>query len=96
MKKTILLSAFSFFFLILPVLAAADCINIGRFNGFSLQGNTVTVYSGSSPVARFDIQNCSVQASSRIDLIKSDVCDGDEILIDGARCIMMELKSLGP
>ncbi len=96
-KTTILLSVLSVCFLILPVLAAADCINIGRFNNFSLQGSTtVTLYSGSSPVARFDIQNCSVQPSSRIELIKSDVCDGDEILIDGDRCIMMELKSLGP
>ncbi len=96
MKKTILLSALSVCFLILPVLAAADCINIGGFNRFSLQGSTVTVYSGSSPVARFDIQNCSVQPSSRIELIKSNVCDGDEILVDGARCTMMEIKSLGP
>lgn len=96
MKKTIVLSVLSVSFLILPVLAAADCINIGGFNRFSLQGSTVTVYSGSSPVARFDIQNCSVQPSSRIELIRSDVCDGDEILVDGTKCTMMEIKSLGP
>ena len=97
MKKTIVLSVLSVSFLILPVLAAADCINIGGFDRFSLQGNnTVILYSASSPVARFDIQNCIVQPSSRIELIRSDVCDGDQILVDGATCTMMEIKSLGP
>jgi hypothetical protein len=47
-------------------------------------------------MARFDLQSCEAQPTSRIDPIKTDVCDGDEILIDGSRCTMMEIKSLGP
>ena len=97
MKKTILLSILWVSFLIVPVLAAADCISIGGFDRFYLQEtNTVMLYSGSIPVARFDVENCNVQPSSRILPIKNEVCDGDEILVDGARCTMMEIKSLGP
>jgi len=47
-------------------------------------------------VARFDVLDCSVQPSSKIQLIKSDVYDGDEIMIDGSRCRIMEMKPLGP
>ena len=83
-------------FALLPNPVSADCISIAGFNRFSLQGNTVALYAGSNPVARFDVQNCTVQPSSQIDPIKTDVCDGDEIMIDESRCVMMEIKSLGP
>jgi hypothetical protein len=80
----------------LPILSFAECTNIGGFNNFSLVGtNTVILYAGSSPVARFDVLDCNVQSTSKIQLIKSDVCDGDEIMIDGSRCTMMEMKPLG-
>ncbi len=82
---------------VLPHLSSAECTNIGGFSNFSLEGpNTVILYSGPSPVLRFDVLNCSVQPSSKIQLIKNDVCDGDEIMIDGLRCTMMEIKPLGP
>jgi hypothetical protein len=78
-------------------VSLAECTNIGGFSNFSLVGNnTVILYAGSSPVARFDVLDCSVQPTSKIQLIKSDVCDGDEIMIDGSRCTMMEIKPLGP
>jgi hypothetical protein len=81
----------------LPSLGLAECTNIGGFTNFSLEGNnTVILYAGSLPVARFDILDCNVQPTSKIQLIKSDVCDGDEIMIDGSRCTMMEIKPLGP
>ena len=96
MKKKILFLLVLGLFLLLPGLVLADCVNIGGFSRFSLQGITVILYAGSSPVARFDLQNCEARPTSRIDPIKTDVCDGDEILIDGARCTMMEIKSLGP
>ena len=97
MKKSI------FFFLclailfLLPNLGSAECTNIGYFNSFSLEGNnTVILYAGSGPVVRFDVQDCSVQPSSRIQLLKSDVCDGNEIMIDGFKCTIIEIKPLGP
>jgi hypothetical protein len=38
--------------------------------------NTVILFAGSSPVAQFDVLDCSVQPTSRIQLMKSDVCEG--------------------
>jgi len=82
---------------LLPSMSLAECTSIGAFSNFSLEGaNTVVLYAGSSPVLRFDVLGCSVQPSSKIQLIKSNVCDGDEIMIDGSRCTMMEIKPLGP
>ena len=96
MKKIFLALCFGVFFL-LPSLSSAECTDIGYFDSFTLQGfNTVILYAGSMPVVRFDVQNCSVQPSSKIQLLKSYVCDGDEIMIDGGRCVMMEIKPLGP
>ena len=96
MRRKILFALCLGFSVLLPNLVSADCINIAGFDRFSLQGVTVILYAGSNPVARFDVQNCTVQPSSQIDPIKTDVCDGDEIMIDGSRCVMMGVKSLGP
>jgi len=97
MKKKILFLLFSGIFFLLPNLSSADCMDMGGFSSFSLEGvNTVVLYSGSTPIARFDVQSCEVLPSSQIRLIKTDVCDGDEIMIDGSRCTIMEVKTLGP
>ena len=82
---------------LLPSLSSAECTDIGYFSSFTLEGaNTVILYAGSVPIVRFDVQNCVVQASSKIQLLKSYVCDGDEIRIDGKRCVMMGIKQIGP
>jgi hypothetical protein len=95
-KKFFFVLSLGIFFL-LPNLSSAECTTIGGFSSFSLEGaNTVILYAGSGPVARFDVQNCEVQPSSQIQLIKSYVCDGDEIMADGSRCTIMEIKPLGP
>ena len=95
-KKFFFVLSFGIFFL-LPNLSSAECTTIGGFSSFSLEGtNTVILYAGSEPAARFDVQNCEVQPSSQIQLIKSYVCDGDEIMVDGSRCTIMEIKPLGP
>lgn len=97
MKKNIFVGLCLGIFIFLPNLSSAECTDLGGFNSFSLQGaNTVVLYSGSRPVARFDVQTCSVDPSSKIELIKSYVCDGEEILIDGSRCTIIEIKPLGP
>jgi hypothetical protein len=97
MKKNLFLALCLGVVFLFPNLSSAECTSIGGFSNFSLEGtNTVVLYAGSSPVVRFDVMDCSVQPSSKIQLIKSDVCDGDEIMIDGSRCTMMEIKPLGP
>ena len=95
-KKMFLPLCVGIFFLF-QNLSWAECTDIGYFNSFSLEGtNTVILYAGSMPVVRFDVQNCKVQPSSKIQLIRTNVCDGDEIMIDGKRCVMMEIKPIGP
>ena len=81
--------------LILPNLASADCCDLGGFTNFALsRGNTVVLYAGSTPTGQFDVQNCDVQPQSRVLLLKSMVCDGDEVIIDGNRCTVMDVKSV--
>jgi hypothetical protein len=95
MKRNILILFFLGTLLILPNLVSADCADLGGFNGFVLsRGNTVVLYAGSTPTGQFDVQNCDVQPQSRILLRKSMVCDGDEVIIDGNRCTVMDVKSL--
>ena len=97
MKKNIFFALCLGIFLLLPNLSLAECTDLGGFTNFSLEGaNTVILYSGSRPVARFDVQDCSVESSSKINLIKSYVCDGEEILVDDEKCTIMEIKPLGP
>ena len=97
MKKTILFMTCLAVIYLLPNLSSAECTSIGYFNSFSLEGsNTVILYAASKPILRFDVMNCSLQPSSKIQVLKSDVCDGDEIMIDGFKCTMMEIKPLGP
>ncbi len=80
-----------------PLHAAAECTGIGVFNRFLVRDyNTVVLYLGSMPVARFDLQNCTVYSDSSIDLLKNYVCDGDKVLVDDSECVMMEIKPLGP
>jgi hypothetical protein len=97
MKKKLLLPLCLGIFFLLPNLSRAECTDIGYFNSFLLEGtNTVILYAGSTPVVRFDVQNCDVRPTSKIRLIRTNVCDGDEIMIDGKRCVMMQIKPIGP
>ena len=97
MKKKILFMTCLVAIFLLPNLSSAECTSIGSFNSFFVEGpSTVVLYSGSKPVLRFDLLGCTVTPSSRIRVLKSDVCDGDEIMIDDFNCTMMEIKPLGP
>jgi hypothetical protein len=95
MKKNVLILLGLVLFLFVPGLVLADCDDLGGFTGFILQGsNTVVLYAGSTAVGQFDVQSCNVTSTSSILLIKTMVCDGDEVMIDGSRCTVMNVKSL--
>ena len=95
MKKNILILIFFGILLILPNLVLADCVDLGGFSNFVLsRGSTVVLYAGSTPTGQFDVQNCDVQPQSRILLLNSMVCDGNEVVIDGNRCTVMDVKSV--
>jgi hypothetical protein len=97
MKTRILVAVCLGMVFLLPALASAECGTIAMYDRFTLEGmNTITLYSGTMPVARFDVQNCSVQPTSSIELVQNYMCDGEKLKIDGNDCIIMEIKPIGP
>ncbi len=77
----------------IPNFVFADCVTLRNFSSFSVEeGYKVTLYDGQSPFAKFELQDCDVQSDSKIRFIKSYVCDGDEIEIDGSKCPMLGVK----
>ncbi len=95
MKKNILILACLGVLVVLPNLVIADCGSFGGFSSFSVSGgNTVTLYSGNTPFIKFDV-DCSITPTSKIQLLKGDMCDGDEILVDGSRCTILNVVSSG-
>jgi hypothetical protein len=94
MKKNILMGLCLGILLVVPNVVLADCADLGGFSSFSVTGNTVTLYSGTKPFAKFDVRcDVHVQPKSRLQLIKSYVCDGDEVLVDGFKCTILDVKS---
>ena len=95
MKRNILTLVCLGILVVLPAVVLADCGDIGGFNSFSISGgNTVTLYTGVNPFVKFDTQ-CEIKPTSRIQLIKGYVCDGDEILVDGERCTILNVVTSG-
>ncbi len=92
MKKNILILACLGILVVLPNLVLADCASFGGFSSFSVSGNTVTLYSGNTPFVKFDV-DCDIKPTSRIQLIKGYMCDGDEILVDGSKCTILNVNS---
>ncbi len=87
MKRNSLILAF-LFSLSLPSLLLADCIPVGLFDRFGVEGKTVTLYLGNVPLVKFDV-NCRVEPTSKIRVLKASVCDGDDIEIDGSKCSIL-------
>jgi hypothetical protein len=95
MKKNILMGLCLGILLVLPNVVMAGCTDLGGFTSFSVTGNTVTLHSGTKPFVKFDVRcDVKVQPKSRLELIKSYVCDGDEVLVDGVKCTIFNLTSL--
>jgi len=92
MKKCIFTFLCLGILLTLPSLTLADCADMAGFTRFSVTGNTVTLYSGNTPSVKFDAQ-CDIQPTSKLELIKGYVCDGDEVLVDGSKCTVLNVDS---
>jgi hypothetical protein len=89
MKRNILILVCLGLLLVLPNLGLADCADIGGFSSFSVTGsNTVALYLMNKPFVKFDVQ-CNIDPTSKLQLIKGYVCDGDEVLIDGSKCTIL-------
>ncbi len=79
---------------VLPNLVLADCADIGGFSSFSVDGTTVTLLARNRPFVKFDVQ-CGIESTSKLQLIKSYVCDGDEVLVDDSKCTILNIVSSG-
>jgi hypothetical protein len=92
MKRTFLIPVVLFLLLIFPHLLLADCIPVGYFDNFMVEGgNTVILYTGSVPIVKFDV-SCEVGPTSKIRLLKVSVCEGDDIEIDGSICSILTVN----
>lgn len=93
MTKIILILACLGILLAIPNLVRADCAGIGNFTSFSVTGNnTVTLYWLNQPFVKFDVQS-NIEPTSKLQLVKNYVCDGDEVLVDGFRSTIMNVSS---
>jgi hypothetical protein len=81
-----------FLFLCLPNLGFADCTDLGSFNRWVVQDDdSIIFYYGNVPLGIVELQDCTADSSSTINLLESSVCEGDEILVDGERCTILNL-----
>jgi hypothetical protein len=74
--------------------AFSDCVDLGRATSWYVQGgHSIIFYGGLMPIARVDLPYCALSSSSSIRLLKSYVCEGDKILVDGSACMIMSVSS---
>jgi hypothetical protein len=92
-KKIFILLSFSIL-LFSPNLVLSDCLDLGHFTSWNVQDNhTILFYRQNSPLAKVDLQGCTVTASSNIRLTKSYLCNGDVLIVDGRECSIMTITS---
>jgi hypothetical protein len=92
MKRKFQIPVFLFLLLIFPQLLLADCVPVGYFDNFIVEGDhTVILYTGSVPIVKFDV-SCKVGPTSKIRLLKVSACEGDDIEIDGSACTILSVN----
>jgi len=90
-KKALILLSFSLLYLV-PSLAMSDCADFTRMTSWAVQGSqTIIFFAGNLPFATVNLQDCNVDSSSNIRVMKSYVCDSDSIMVNGHECAIMTL-----
>ena len=80
--------------LFFPSIVFSDCVDLGRATSSYVRGgHSIIFYGGLMPIARVEVPYCALSPSSSIRLLKSYVCDGDKIIIDGSGCLIMSVSS---
>ncbi len=80
------------FIVFLPSLGSADCTGLGRMNRWVVQDNgSIIFYYNNVVLATVELQDCTLSSSSRVDLLKDFVCQGDHISVDGETCTILSL-----
>jgi hypothetical protein len=92
MGKKIFLLFMALFFV--PSVVMGECLDVrGATDWYVQGGHTVIIYREITPLAYLNIPYCILRASSEIQLLKTYLCDGDKILIDGDRCTIRSVRS---
>ena len=92
MRWNTIFPAALFIFSCLPNLGWADCADLGKFNRFYVQDDgSIIFYYDNVPLATVELQDCTADSSSNIGLVKSFVCEGDDILVDGENCTLLSV-----
>jgi hypothetical protein len=90
-KKRFIVLVFSLL-LFAPSLAVADCTDLGKATNTYIEGDqTILFYRQNALLAKVVLEDCTVNPSSNIRLLKSYVCEDDSLLVDGEKCSIMEL-----
>ena len=90
-KMIIILLGFSLL-LLSPGPVLCDCADFTRMTSWAVQGSsTVIFYTGNLSFAQVDLQDCTVDPSSNIRIMKSYVCDSDSLMVNGQECAIMSL-----
>jgi hypothetical protein len=93
MMKQILVVLSLMVLLILPIQVLADCADLKDYTNWTLEdGHSIIFYIGNKPLASLNIPYCDIFPSSNIRLLKSYICDSDNIEIDGKECSIIEVK----
>jgi hypothetical protein len=80
--------------LLCPGLVLSDCLDLKRSTSYYVQGShSIIFYEGVRPMARVEVPYCALSPSSSVRFINSYVCDGDDIMVDGSKCIIMSVSS---
>jgi len=92
MKKKIFVLIIISVLLFFPSLAVSDCTDLGHSTSWYVQDEqTIICYAQNKPLAQIVLQDCTVSRSSNIRLLKSYVCDGDSLMVDGQECAITAL-----
>ncbi len=93
MIKQILVVLSLMVLLTLPRLVLADCADLKNYTNWALEGeHTIVFYIRNKPLASLTIPYCEILTTSSIRLLKSYVCDSDNIMIDGKECSIIEVE----
>ena len=80
----------------IPSVVMGECLDVrGSTDWYVQGGHKLIIYKEITPLAYLDIPYCILRASSEIRLLKTYLCDGDKILVDGDQCTIRSVRSSG-
>ena len=79
--------------LLCPGLVLSDCVDLKRSTSSDVQGgHSIVFYESLRPIARVEVPYCALNPLSSVRLMNSYVCEGDNIMIDGSKCIIISIS----